>query len=240
MIVETSYIPVIEDYNKDGTLKLSAILKILENAGNCHSDSVGDNVLTGSNNGKAWVLTDWKLEIISYPVYGNDIKTQTWGEDGKSPFCLMRDFLLYADGQLCVKGTTQWVLFDLNTGKICRVEADLVNKYEPESKKVFDDIKLSKINIPQEFSITKEITLRRCDIDFNDHVHNISYLDFAMEALPENIYKNSHFKHLRITYKNAVTSGEKVIAKYSENDGKHIVCIYGDDNTLSTLVEFVQ
>ena len=61
-----------------------------------------------------------------------------------------------------------------------------------------------------------------------------------MEALPENIYKNSHFKHLRITYKNAVTSGEKVIAKYSENDGKHIVCIYGDDNTLSTLVEFVQ
>ena len=77
MIVEASYIPVIEDYNKDGTLKLSAILKILENAGNCHSDSVGDNVLTGSNNGKAWVLTDWKLEIISYPVYGNDIKTQT-------------------------------------------------------------------------------------------------------------------------------------------------------------------
>ena len=32
MIVEASYIPVVEDYNKDSTLKLSAILKILENA----------------------------------------------------------------------------------------------------------------------------------------------------------------------------------------------------------------
>ena len=31
MIVEASYIPVVEDYNKDSTLKLSAILKILEN-----------------------------------------------------------------------------------------------------------------------------------------------------------------------------------------------------------------
>ena len=157
MIVEASYIPVIEDYNKDGTLKLSAILKILENAGNCHSDSVGDNVLTGSNNGKAWVLTDWKLEIISYPVYGNDIKTQTWGEDGKSPFCLMRDFLLYADGQLCVKGTTQWVLFDLNTGKICRVEADLVNKYEPESKKFSMISNFLKLIFRKNFLLQKKL-----------------------------------------------------------------------------------
>lgn len=240
MIVEASYIPVVEDYNKDSTLKLSAILKILENAGNCHSDSVGDSVIAGSNNGKAWVLTDWKLEIISYPVYGNKIKTQTWSQEVKSPFCVMRDFLLYADGELCVKGTTQWVLFDLNTGKISRVEPDLINKYLPESKKVFEETRLSKIIEPQDFAIEKEITLRRCDIDFNEHVHNICYLDFAAEALPEDIYKTAHFKHLRITYKNAVTSGEKVIAKYAKTDEKHVVCIYADNNALAALVEFTE
>ena len=75
MIVEASYIPVIEDYNKDGTLKLSAILKILENAGNCHSDSVGDNVLTGSNNGKAWA---------SLPTKGSTMILNASAEKGAS------------------------------------------------------------------------------------------------------------------------------------------------------------
>ena len=63
MFVDFNYQPIIEDFNKNGTLKLEAILKVLENSGNVHSDTAGDNNLVRSQNRIAWVLTDWKIQI---------------------------------------------------------------------------------------------------------------------------------------------------------------------------------
>ena len=101
---------------------------------------------------------------------------------------------------------------------------------------VFSEKKLEKIPIPENFSFQKEIVLRRSDIDFNNHVHNLFYLDFALEALPDEVYKNEQFSSIRITYKNAITEGEQVVARYAKLDAKHIVCIFSHD-VVKTLVE---
>ena len=53
MIFETTFEPIVEDYNKNGILTLQAILKMLENTGNRHSDKVGDFVIEGVSNGFA-------------------------------------------------------------------------------------------------------------------------------------------------------------------------------------------
>ena len=73
MIIDFEYQPVLEDYKKNGDMKLGSILKILENSGNKHSDKAGDAILEGTNNGKAWILTDWLIDIIAYPKYGDKI-----------------------------------------------------------------------------------------------------------------------------------------------------------------------
>ena len=69
MIFETTFEPIVEDYNKNGILTLQAILKMLENTGNRHSDKVGDFVIEGVSNGFAWILTDWKLKVDFFPKY---------------------------------------------------------------------------------------------------------------------------------------------------------------------------
>ena len=33
--------------------------------------------------------------------------------------------------------------------------------------------------------------IQRRDIDINQHMHNLSYLDMAYEILPDNIYNNN-------------------------------------------------
>lgn len=236
MIFTSYYKPVVEDYDKNEKLTLTAILKILENAGNDHSDSAGDSVIKGSNNGKAWILTDWKIEIIQRPSYGEKITTETWIEPISSPFGTSRDFLLYANDTLCVKGTTRWVLLDITTMRPTKITEELEQNYTTEEKFVFSEKKLEKIPIPENFSFQKEIVLRRSDIDFNNHVHNLFYLDFALEALPDEVYKNEQFSSIRITYKNAITEGEQVVARYAKLDAKHIVCIFSHD-VVKTLVE---
>lgn len=236
MIFTSFYKPVVEDYNKNEELTLNAILKILENAGNDHSDSVDDNIIKGSNNGKAWILTDWKIEIIRRPAYGEKITTETWIEPISSPFGSTRDFLLYANDTLCVKGTTRWFLMDMATMRPTKITDTLEQKYTTEEKFTFPEKKLEKIPVPENFSCQKEIILRRSDIDFNNHVHNLLYLDFALEALPKEIFDQNQFSSIRITYKSAITENEQVVAKYAQIDTKHVVCIFSYD-TLKALVE---
>ena len=241
MIVDFEYTPILEDYNSDGSLQLGAILKILENSGNRHSDLAGDNILTGSSNGIAWIMTDWLLEITACPKYGDKLTARTWSESVRQPLACMRDFELYCNGQLAAKGLTKWVLVDLKAGRPLRVSPELIAKYQPEEKFVFGDLKMPKITqlSPEAFSSETKITLRRSDIDFNNHVHNLTYLDFALEALPAEVYEKegTTFKNVRISYKSGVKAGEEISCRYGQFEGKHIVCIYGSDGSLRTQIE---
>ncbi|MBO7136007.1 MAG: hypothetical protein J6V73_05210, partial [Spirochaetaceae bacterium] len=86
-------------------------------------------------------------------------------------------------------------------------------------------------------SLEKTVEIRRSDIDFNDHVHNLVYLDYAMQALPEEVYKSAKFQSLRVTYKTAVTSGGSVRCKYAQIEDKHIVFIYNEEDQLCTMIQ---
>ena len=239
MIVDFDYTPLLEDFCSDGTVQLGAIMKILENSGNKHSDLAGDNILKGSSGGIAWIMTDWLLEIDEYPKYGDKITARTWSETVKQPLACMRDFQLFCNSKSVVKGLTKWVLVDLQTGRPLKINPELIAKYEPEEKTLFADSKMPKILQPQTFASQTQIVLRRSDIDFNNHVHNLTYLDFAMEALPEAVYtaKKSAFRSVRIAYKTGVKSGEKITCKYAQQENHHIICIFGDDDRLRTQIE---
>ncbi len=237
MIFKSSFLPTIEDFRKDGKLNLVAILKALENSGNLHSDSAGDSILVGANNNKAWVLTDWKIQIENYPTYGKNIDVQTWAENGKVLLTTNRDFLMTSNDEVLVKGLSKWVLLDLTANRPTKIEESLIQKYNPDEKRVFEDSKLSKLENPESFEIEKKIQLRRSDIDFNGHVHNLCYLDFALDVLPKEIYENYNFKNIRISYKSPIKENESILAKYSYINEKHVVCIFTDENKLCTTIE---
>ena len=128
------------------------------------------------------------------------------------------------------------MLFDLNKGRPAKIDESLILKYQPEAKQVFCDKKITKIAVPETFTSEVEIKPRRNDIDFNNHVHNLVYIDYAMEALPTEIDKAQNFKSIRINYRTAVTGESKIIAKYAFFEEKHTVCIYDDSGELKTII----
>lgn len=238
MIVDFEYQPVIEDFKKNGDMKLGSILKILENSGNKHSDRAGDAILESSNNGKTWVLTDWMIDIISYPKYGDKIVARTWSEPVNHSLICTRNFEMYCNDKLAVIGTTKWILLDLTTNRPCKITQEIIEKYQPEDKHTYEDSKLPRLAMPESFSRETPIAIRRLDIDFNDHVHNLTYLDYALEGLPQEVFDNRNFKKLRISYKMAVKAGESIICKYAEIEGRHICCIFDTNGGLKTQIEF--
>ena len=237
MFVDLPYQPMIEDFNKDGELRIESILKLFENAGNAHSDKAGDSIINRKNDGQAWVLTDWLVKIDTFPKYGDKIFARTWCEPVTQIFGTARDFELYVNDKVVGIGTTRWISLNLATGRPEKIDTKLIDMYSTEDKFTFTGAKLPRLAIPQTFDSETQIPLRRCDIDIYNHVHNLTYLDYAMEALPEQIYANHNFKNVRISYKSAVVQGEEIVCKYAAIENSNMICIYSKDGTLKTQIE---
>lgn len=237
MIFEYSYKPVIEDFSRDGVLKSSALVRILCNAANAHSDICGDSVFNIKEMDRAWILTDWQIEISDYPKYGDLLKAETWSEGFTSPLVANRNFLFYKNGEVCARGTTKWILLDLAAGRPSKIDPSYLEKYGTEDKVVFEDKKLWRIPAAENWSTEMQIPVRRSDIDFNDHVHNVTYLDYALEALPPELAAKK-YSRIRISYKTALKQGGTALCRYAQIENAQVVFIYDDEGHLCTQICF--
>ncbi len=171
MIYKENFKPGLKDIGKNNTIKNRAILEILENIAAYHSDKVNYGANETETTRTAWILLDWKLEVIKRPKYGQVLTVNTWGRDVKK-FFTFRDFEIYDEEQnLCVIATSKWALIDIDNRKMVRLTNEIMNRYEPEERNVFSDEKLGKIEMQTDFLTSIDYDVSRKDIDVNKHMH---------------------------------------------------------------------
>lgn len=240
MVFTEEYEVTFEDCSRSSEMTLESILRIAENAASHHSDRADDNVFVSSlNDGIAWVLVEWNVNIIKMPKYREKLNVSTWSRHSENIRSVKREFLICdTDGNHCIEILTKFMLIDRNTGIPLRITSDTVARYKPEDRAVFDESSLKLIKEPEVFDSETTIQLRRIDIDFNDHVHNLNYLMFAMEALPEEVYKNAQYSFMRIIYRRAMTAKDAAaVCKYAKVGNDHTVCIYSKaDDVLKCII----
>ena len=231
---ETVKIPL-KDVENGNVISDRGILEIFENVATHHSDSVHDGLNEIKEKGKAWVIIDWKIQVISRPKYGGVLKVNTWSRENNiqvHKIATYRDFEMYdEENNLCVIGTSKWVIMNIENGRIAYIDKELQERYKPEEKSVFDTWDIEKLQQPKESLNEIVYTVPRADVDFNSHMHNIYYLNLAYLALPEDIYELRPFNNIRISYKREIKLGDIVKCKYVSENGKYIVTIYSADES---------
>ena len=231
MIFKEKFKMQLKDIGKENHIKNRAILEIFENIGTYHSDMAGYGPNDIEKTGVSWVLLDWKLQVLKRPKYGQTLNVNTWGRTMKRSYTY-RDFEMYDEqNNLCVIGTSKWVLVNSDTGKITRISEEILKKYQIEEKSVFNIEELDKLNIPETYSSEMNYQVCRRDIDLNGHMHNLYYLDLAYEALPQDIYEKRPFDSVRIQYKKEVKLGDIIKCRYTFEAGNHIITICSEDET---------
>lgn len=218
----------LKDIEKENYIKNKGILEIFENVATHHSDLVGYGPNSINETGISWILFDWKIKVIKRPKYGQTLSVNTWGRMKKKVYTY-RDFEMYdEENNLCVIGTSKWAIVNINTNKIEKITEEIYEKYQLEDNSVFDTIELEKIKEQEEYS--KELVYQVCrrDIDLNNHMHNLYYLDLAYEVLPEEVYKKRPFNEFRINYKKEVKLGDIIRCRYTFLNNEHIITICDD------------
>ena len=246
-----NYIIGMEDTGRNNFATNKSLITIMEEIAGLHSASVGFGVLDIDRIGMGWVLLDWKMKVIKRPKYSDVVKAVTWSR-GTDRLRAFRDFRLEDQkGNVYAVGTSTWVLIDINKRRPLKIEYNVISAYKCEDENVFPE-KLKNIKLPDVFKncsagglcrenedalseAEEKIKLKcakfkvtRRDIDINNHMHNISYIDAANEILPDNVYDNEEYNCLRVTYKKEARYGQEIECVYAQENDCHYVCMQSE------------
>ena len=222
------------DIGIDNELTNYGFLSFLENIAVSHSDTVGYGVKDIPIKHRAWLLLDWRLDVIKRPKFGTEITVRTNATNIERPtFHVYRNFEIIDNttNEIIGTATSRWVLYDTENKRVVKVDQSYIDMYNPEGDEKEAEDKIPKLKEPNSYNYMTEYEVSRGDIDINHHMHNLNYLKLAYEIIPEEVFLAKEKNHLHIMYKHQILYGEKVKCFYAFEDGKHIVTIKNEDET---------
>ena len=219
------------DVGSDNKLTLKALVATLQQAAISHSEEAGSGVSTIDQTHLAWLLLDWKVQVISYPNSNETLTVKTWPRVFDKLYSY-RDFEVFdKDNNLIAVAASKWFAIDTESKKIRKLTPEITAAYgEPVTKCVFENAFQEKLKVPEDLKLNFNYEIQRRDIDTNGHVNNLNYIDFALETLCEKVYNNNTFHNLEVIYKKEIKLHEKINCYYSFENNKNVVTIKNQNN----------
>jgi len=232
MIFEEKFLVGMQDTDKNNLITNKALLEYMGNVACLHSNFAGTGPKQIAETNLSWVIVNWKVEVKNRPEYFEHFIVKTWSR-GYDRLYAYRDFEITdeAGNQIAV-ATSRCAMVDTAKHKITRLNPEIMDKYGTETKQMIPGYEFPKIKEFENFIKEGNYKINSMMIDFNNHVHNTSYLDLADEVIPEE-YINNQFNNFEIIYKKEIKLNDNVLLRYSEDSGKKYVTIKSEDETIT-------
>ena len=182
---------LVKSYQCDryGYLRPIMLMNFLQGAAATHADELGAGRTYCEAHNIAWVVTHYMIDIIELPKFKDMVVLKTWPSmhNGLRSY---RDFEIRnkEDGRLMIRATSQWVLINLNTRRLLRLNEELPD-WDSIDERVWD----TAFNKAPKFDATKThvVKCRFDDVDVNQHINNAVYAVWATETVGFE-FRNTH------------------------------------------------
>ncbi|MFA9376806.1 MAG: acyl-[acyl-carrier-protein] thioesterase [Lachnotalea sp.] len=218
----------------DGKTPISSIVNYFQDCSTKQSESIGQGVDTMMKRNKGWFLTAWQIIINRYPKFGEEIIIGTWAHSFKG-FYGERNFVIYDENhEILAAANTLWALVSLETGHPTKIMQEDQEGYPMEDKLDMNYLP-RKIKMPDEYEGLEEFRVRKYNLDTNHHVNNAQYIQMAEEYIPDGIV----IKQMRAEYKKSAVYKDIVVPKVAREDGRYVVELCNQEDTVYAIIEFV-
>ena len=166
--------------------------------------------------GKTWVITRERMNILRYPVWGETVRMKTGVPEAKSYFAPRSMIALDLEGNEFFRSSTMWAIVDYNTRTPVRVgdyyskmgfarNAGFVDETLRREPKIDTQRLLEKDPVAV---FTPQVFFYDCDI--NNHINNIVYLDWLLRTVPVSYMKTHRPSMIDIMWIHEVHMDDKV------------------------------
>ncbi len=171
--------------------------------------------------GLAWVTSRIAIEMTEFPREYETISIETWVEDCSSVFST-RNFLIYnTQKEVIGQASTLWSMINFETRKMVDLlkSTSLAENVITTKKELFTINKPKKVDYKPEGEPAHIHQVVASDIDMNQHVNSMKYLQWALDTMSLEDIMTKKIKRLDINFLREALYGQKieVYAQETEN-----------------------
>jgi len=198
------------DVDFNGKLKLEMLLNFLQESAAEHAGKMNLSGVDLLKKNLAWILSRYHIKVLRYPEQGEIIEVTTWPSVIKGIFTL-REYELTVSGNKSVQATSSWMAVDLKRKKPVKIKQTLPRFPLHDQRAVRDDF----MSLPEveNTDIELRFPVLKADLDFNRHVNNVVYIQWAVETVPKDVVMNLRPTQIEANYKNETFYGDWAISR---------------------------
>ena len=183
-------------------LKLSGLSDLLQIAAWRHAEELGFGLNEMmANDNRTWAMSRIHIQIEKPAMHGDELIVKTWPKK-KDRIFAFRDWLVEKDGEIIARATSTYLLIDLTTRRPISLTGLYDDALTEEGLHAIEEpAERIKEKDEKEF---KTIYSSYTDLDVNDHVNNIRYLDWAQSLMPSSFWKKRKVDSVLVNYFNEV------------------------------------
>jgi acyl-ACP thioesterase len=188
------------------------LCQFLQEAATAHAVILGVAVESLIDRGVAWVLSRLHLEMDRWPAADEQITIETWPEAASRLFTERRFEVLDGSELRIGSASTLWLVLDLERRRPVRLPPEISERLH-EHELGDEPRRFGDLTAPEPAEIELAFTIRRSDLDLAAHVNNTSYVEWAIEAVPDEVWSNSDLTELEIHYLSECHHGQNVLSR---------------------------
>ena len=181
-----------------GALDVPALSGFLGEIAGRHASELGVGMEAMFARGITWVLGRQRIEVPGEVRLGDVVEVTTWPA-GIDRLVAVRDFTVRRGEEEVARATSHWLVLDLANRKP-RPPAEVVDPRLP--RELLPPIVRPPGKLPAltAWDEDRRFTVRYSDIDMNLHVTNTSYLAWAVEAVPREVWVASRLSSVDVSF----------------------------------------
>ena len=200
------------EVDRIGRASIHTISNCMQDTANNHSRALGTSVEDFSDRNMTWVFARMRIQMTRYPVYPGVFHIDTWRSVVYN-FWAFREYLILDDNmELIGRASGKLSLIDIEKRRPVKIPSFLREQFIPEKGRAIED-PLERLDENDTYTHEKRFMVRASDLDINDHVNNVSYIDWITESVPGEILMNYSLSDIDIDYRNEARYGDVIMSR---------------------------
>jgi medium-chain acyl-[acyl-carrier-protein] hydrolase len=195
-----------------GALAVPALSGYLSEVAGLHATELGVGLDALMARGLTWVLVRQRIENPIPVRLGETIEIETW-PSGIDRLAALREFVVRRGGEEVARATTQWLVLDVATRKPVRPADVLDARFPRETRPPAAPLAHAKLPELRAWDLQKRFHVRYSDIDVNLHVTNTSYVAWAIEAVPKDLWQSSRPASVEVQFIAETHHGAAILSR---------------------------
>lgn len=204
--------------DKHGFIRPVILMNYLQDVADTHAEILGAGRAFCMDNGIAWVVTHYLVDIIRLPRESENLTITTWPAV-HGPLKAVRDFEIHgSDGKLMIRATSQWILINTAVRRPIRLDEYLSADWLDGATRALD---LPFDKFPDFVPNQKDnkFLVRYDDVDVNQHVNNAVYTKWATESVGFDFRDTHNLRKISLNFKKEIPFDTTEVVIETATDG---------------------